>query len=342
MKNDFIYADEMLLKVSRTFALNINILSGELRTAVLLAYLYLRIADTIEDDAILVTPEKERLLSLFASVFDKKNNMDERLSMFIQALPPHFQGVDNPNYDLTIHAKRVVPLLKTLPEKYISPILEVVQKMCGGMISFIKKQNAFDSWFTLKTIPDLDEYCFYVAGIVGQMLTKVFYARHPRLLKSSLEKMKQLDVSFGLALQITNIIKDVKEDAERQVCFIPEEIYKKYGFSEPSELFEGNFPIEKKAKVLDELIEKAWKHIDDGVNYILLLPRHSLRIRLFCLWPLLMAAENLKVLKHGFAVFESEQKAKISRTKVRQILKSSTFHFYSNTWIKKTFQGLHP
>ena len=62
IKTAFQYADKMLLLVSRTFALNINRLSGNLRKSVLLAYLYLRIADTIEDEADLSKEDKLNLL----------------------------------------------------------------------------------------------------------------------------------------------------------------------------------------------------------------------------------------------------------------------------------------
>ena len=71
IKNAFQYADKMLLLVSRTFALNINRLSGNLRKSVLLAYLYLRIADTVEDDANLPKDDKLRLLGLFSAILRK-------------------------------------------------------------------------------------------------------------------------------------------------------------------------------------------------------------------------------------------------------------------------------
>ena len=44
-KKAWLYAEEILLLVSRTFALNINVLKGKLHKSILLAYLYLRIAD---------------------------------------------------------------------------------------------------------------------------------------------------------------------------------------------------------------------------------------------------------------------------------------------------------
>lgn len=74
----FQYADKMLLLVSRTFALNINVLSGNLRKTVLLAYLYLRIADTIEDDPELSVEEN----AAFSAYFQRYSNRD-RMSILI-------------------------------------------------------------------------------------------------------------------------------------------------------------------------------------------------------------------------------------------------------------------
>mgnify|MGYP003552981547 CR=1 FL=1 len=84
------------------------------------------------------------------------------------------------------------------------------------------------------------------------------------------------------------------------------------------------------------------KSAEEGVEYILLIPRRYMRIRLFCLWPLLMAAENLKAIGDGHIVFDSVGKVKISRKDVKRIIKSTSWHFYSNRWIRKTFEELHP
>ncbi len=344
MKNseNYEYAEQMLLKVSRTFALNINVLRGSLHQAVLLAYLYMRIADTIEDDAILSASEKNRLLTLFSSVFEKNAKVEEKLFSFVNALPPHWINSNRADEELSLQAFRTVPLIKNLPEMFALPIAETVREMCKGMGKFALRQEASleHGWFTLEKVSDLDEYCYYVAGIVGKFLTHVFYAACPGISRETYQKMQQLDVSFGLALQVTNIVKDVLEDAERSVCFIPEEICRKHGFQHSNELFGEKANPAERAAVLAELVQKAWSHVRDGVEYTLLIPRRYCRVRLFCLWPLLMAAENLRLIGDGRAVFETTGKVKISRNTVKKILKQTTLHFYSNRWIRKTFEDL--
>lgn len=343
-RENYQYAEEMLLKVSRTFALNINVLKGQLHYAILLAYLYLRIADTVEDDPVIPASEKERLLGLFAAIFKEKRINTERLISFISALPSFWTTSEDPNHHLCVHATRVVPLLDDLDESFAAPVRDVVIEMCGGMAKFalLQEHSLSFGWFTLESVEDLDEYCHYVAGIVGRLLSRHFYAAASGIKEKDLQKMEQLDNSFGLALQITNIVKDVLEDSERKVCFVPEAICRAHGFENSPALFEENANPEARAAVLAELVKKAWGHVMEGVEYILLIPRRYMRIRLFCLWPLLMAAENLKAIGDGHIVFDSVGKVKISRKDVKRIIKSTSWHFYSNRWIRKTFEELHP
>lgn len=341
-KKAWAYAEERLLQVSRTFALNINVLKGKLHRSILLAYLYLRIADTVEDDPEMKAHEKERVLGLFADVFRDENLEMSKILAFENALPKSWHESEDPNMDLCCHSEVVVPLLATLPNAYIKPVRDVVIEMCGGMAKFALRQEAALSagWFTLESVADLDEYCYYVAGIVGKLLTKLFAADSCLIGKEREAELAKLDVSFGLALQVTNIVKDCVEDSERKVCFIPEEICRRYGFAHSSELFGANADATKCGAVLAELVKKAWKHLEDSIAYTKLLPRMNMRTRLFCLWPLFMAAENLSLIGDGVSVFTSEKKVKITRDTVKRIIKDTMKHFYSNKWIDNEFKRI--
>lgn len=342
IKTAFQYADKMLLLVSRTFALNINRLSGNLRKSVLLAYLYLRIADTIEDEADLSKEDKLNLLGLFSAIFSQDADVDASTEAFVKALPGYFQGSDNPNFDLCLHAATVVPLLWTLDKEYVQPVCDTVVEMCEGMSSSIVQMSASleNGWFTLETMSDLSRYCYYVAGIVGKLLTKVFAAKNPAISKDILYKLQTYDVSFGLGLQLVNIIKDVREDSERKVCFVPEMICHCHGFESSPAMFAPDADRKARASVMKELVGEAWKHLANAIEYTISLPRRNPRIRLFCLWPLFMAAKNLSIMGDCSHLFDKDHKVKITRDDVKQIIKSTTLHFYSNSWIKKNFEAL--
>jgi farnesyl-diphosphate farnesyltransferase len=333
------YAEDILQLVSRTFALNIQVLRGKLHRSILLAYLYLRIADTVEDDPDMRATEKDRVLALFADVFKTGALETEKIRAFVAALPQSWHGSDDPNKDLCIKSEVVVPLLKSLPDAYKKPVCDVVIEMCGGMAKFALRQEAALSagWFTLENVGELDEYCYYVAGIVGKLLTRLFSADTCLIGAECEAELSKLDVSFGLALQVVNIVKDCVEDSGRRVCFIPEEICRRHGFAHSSELFKDGADAQKCGAVLAELVEKAWRHLDDAIAYTKLIPNIKMRTRLFCLWPLFMAAENLSLIGDGVSVFTSDKKVKITRDTVKRIVKETSMHFYSDKWIDQAY-----
>ena len=336
------YAEDILQLVSRTFALNIQVLRGKLHRSILLAYLYLRVADTVEDDPDMKATEKDRVLALFADVFKTGELETEKIRTFVAALPESWHGSEDPNKDLCVKSEVVVPLLKSLPKNYQKPVCNVVIEMCGGMAKFALRQEAALSagWFTLANVGELDEYCYYVAGIVGKLLTKLFSADTCFISAEREAELSKLDVSFGLALQVVNIVKDCVEDSGRRVCFIPEEICKRHGFAHPSELFAAGADAQKCGAVLAELVEKAWHHLDDAIAYTKLIPNIKMRTRLFCLWPLFMAAENLSLIGNGVSVFTSDKKVKITRDTVKRIVKETSMHFYSDKWIDLAYKKI--
>lgn len=342
IQNRFLYADKMLLLVSRTFALNINRLSGDLRKTVLLAYLYLRIADTVEDDSRLPVDEKLRLLKMFADIFRDGSDVEKSTEAFVSDLPEHFRSSENPNYALCENALTVVPLLWIFDADYMKPVCETVVEMCEGMASSLESMETSleKGWFTLETMPELSRYCYYVAGIVGKLLTRLFAAKNPAIGGERLSKMKTLDVSFGLALQLVNIIKDVREDSERKVCFVPETICQAHGFESSPAMFGPLADKKARASVMKELVCEAWKHLADAIEYTVLVPRRNPQLRLFCLWPLFMAAKNLSLMGDCSHLFDRESKVKITRADVKGIIRKTTLHFYSNSWIRKNFETL--
>ena len=342
------YAEEILLQVSRTFALNINVLKGKLHKSILLAYLYLRIADTVEDDPDMKASEKEVILGLFAEIFKTSELREDAVSAFEKALPESWHKSEHPYMNLCLHTHVVVPLLRELPETYAAPVRAVTIEMCHGMAKFALRQEAALSsgWFTLESVADLDEYCYYVAGIVGKLLSNLFAADTCLISEARKAKMQKLDVSFGLALQVANIVKDCVEDSSRRVCFVPEEICRRHGFAHSYEMFAAGVAEnqkdfnERRAAVMRELVDKAWKHLDDAIAYTKLIPNVKMRTRLFCLWPLFMAAENMKLIGDGSSLFASDKKVKITRDTVKRIIKQTMMHFYSDKWIESSYDKL--
>lgn len=335
------YASYMLNQVSRTFALNINVLSGASRKSVLLAYLYMRIADTVEDDPDMDAAEKGRLLGLFSAAFSGGDDWLLRIRAFQAALPDRWREGKDPNHFLSLHAEWPLALLFTLKPAVIGAVCAGVCEMCQGMAEFSARQeNREAGWFTLDSVADLDRYCYYVAGLVGNMMCDLFRANSFFISAARYRDMRALSVSFGLGLQITNIIKDIAEDSTRLVCFVPQEICRAHGIDSSPALFARPAGDPARQAVVRTLVDKAWNHLEDAIRYTLLLPVVEPRMRLFCLWPLFMAAETLRAVGNGEALFDPTLKVKISRADVKRIVRDTSLHFWSKGWIWDRFHTL--
>jgi phytoene synthase len=79
-------------------------------------------------------------------------------------------------------------------------------------------------WQSYQTFSDLREYCYRVASTVGLICIEIFGYESPRT--------REYAVNLGLALQLTNIIRDVREDASRGRIYIPIEEMEQFGYSE--------------------------------------------------------------------------------------------------------------
>jgi phytoene synthase len=74
------------------------------------------------------------------------------------------------------------------------------------------------------TFADLDLYCYRVAGVVGLMMTRVFGYRDERCFPSA--------VALGRAMQLTNILRDVREDLDRGRIYLPQDELARFGVTE--------------------------------------------------------------------------------------------------------------
>lgn len=81
----------------------------------------------------------------------------------------------------------------------------------------------------IQTEDDLDDYCYKVASTVGLMLLPVIASKS---LKEHPEKIKKVAIELGKAMQITNILRDVKEDLMHLRVYFPDEILKKHNVLE--------------------------------------------------------------------------------------------------------------
>ena len=328
------FAAFLLEKTSRTFALNIRVLPTGLRRQVLLAYLFCRMADTLEDDADLGEAEKARLLGEFRGLFPPGPTLEGRIAAFRARLPGAWESSERWDRLLVWHCHWILPQLSGFPAGAVEAISRCVDEMCSGMIDFTRRQaRSREGQALIGTLEDLDRYCYYVAGTVGNLLCDLFTLQSPLIGAKRARALRGLSVSFGLGLQLTNILKDAQEDRRRNVTFIPSASLAEEGLDAAG--FAEGGPAA--ARVMARLLDKARRHLGDALEYTCLLPRLEPRLRLFCLWPLFMAAENLVVMAEQSGAAPAEGKLKITRGQVKDIVGRTSLACWSNLWLRRMF-----
>lgn len=327
------FCDAMLPKVSRTFAICIRFLPPSLEHSVLVAYLLCRIADTIEDSTALDPPSKERLLLAFSqAVADPRDEAD--------AVREAFPSPVSDEERLAHHADLVLREFRRLPEAQQVAVRPWVQEMSRGMAEFARRKGDARSsrLEALGTVAELDRYCYIVAGTVGHLLTELFSLHAGAESRERYDRLKARATSFGLGLQLTNIIKDVADDRRRGWSFVPRELCQLEGIT-PSELHDGRHAAAA-ARVMHLLIAKAKSHLLDALEYSTLLSRRQYGIRLFCLTSLYFAVQTLHLAERDDRLLDPDHKVKITRPDVLRTVAVSRIVAPSNLAVRWYFRRL--
>ena len=306
--SDLDYQTEILQGVSRTFALTIPRLPGGLCDVVGNAYLLCRITDTIEDEPALSVEQKQEFSERFVEIVAGRGVAGPFAGELGALLSSSTTASE---HDLIANTERVIRITRTFNAVQRGALERCVTVMSRGMTEF--QQSA-----TLDGLSDLahmDRYCYYVAGVVGEMLTELF-CDYSAKIGERREDLLALSVSFAQGLQMTNILKDMWDDRRRGACWLPQDIFLEAGINVsalPAGQDSPGF-----ARGLFRLVAIARHHLGNALRYILIIPPSETGIRLHCLWALGMAVLTLRRI-HENPLFRSGQEVKISRRSVRVV-----------------------
>lgn len=257
----------ILKLTSRTFYIPISLLKPTLKETVGSAYLCMRAIDEIEDHEMLDSETKQHILQstsiLLKSEFD--NNA--------------YRELINPYKDLLPEVSlRLGDWIAFCPEGITKKITDSTSVMAAGMAKWVG-----GNW-QIESKEDLDDYTYYVAGLVGVMLSDIWEWY------DGTETDRELAIAYGRGLQTVNILRNQEEDQERGVSFIPNDWNQ-------DDLFAYT---RQNLKLADEYMKDI----------------KNKNILLFCRIPLALAKRTLKALKSG--------REKISRNEVETIVDEIT------------------
>ncbi len=244
-------AMNVLKATSRTFFIPITFLEKDMKTTVATAYLCMRAIDEIEDHEDITVEEKARMLTKTAELLST-------------------QPFDNAAYLAEIDAyKSILPEVTLRLNDWITLCPDAIRQrvaastgeMAGGMAKW-----ALKGW-VCHTKEDLDDYTYYVAGLVGVMLSDIWKTF------ANIDTDRDLAIGYGRGLQAVNILRNQDEDAERGVSFVPD------GWTR------------------DELFAYANNNLEKAEAYNKQITKRS--ILMFCKIPLALAHKTLKTMHSG-------------------------------------------
>ena len=326
-QSDLSYQASILPGVSRTFALTIPVLPGRLADVVTNAYLLCRVADTIEDDPGLSNEQK----TLFHRQFLAVVKGDGDPGAFAASLAPKLSAQTLPDErDLVRNTAMIVRLTRSFSDREQRALIRCLSIMCTGMPEFQRRRSLRG----LRDARELGEYCYVVAGVVGEMLTDLFCVHCPELLRKR-RAMKQLAVSFGQGLQMTNILKDVWDDRRSGTCWLPRSMFADRRFK--LERMEDFHDSEAFRAGIHSLIAVTHRHLQNALEYTCLIPVREAGMRRFCLWALGLAVMTLQKLHHN-PHFKSGDEVKVSRRTVQATILATNLALSSNAALRWLFR----
>lgn len=121
---------------------------------------------------------------------------------------------------------------------------------------------------TYETFEELEAYCLDVAGAVGILCVEIFGFTDSRA--------RELAAKLGIAMQLTNIVRDIKEDSERGRCYIPKEDLDRFKVSVDQVLSCSAYSPEI-AKLLEFEVERAERYYQDAFELLKMVEPDAVR-----------------------------------------------------------------
>lgn len=325
--------EEQVAAVSRSFAFVINQLRDPLKTEIQIGYLLFRLGDNLEDTSSLSVDEKRELFEELIAAFRDNRAFTPSLDKY-QDNP--WQGLTQGEIELFSHTDKIIAVFSTLSEKARESLLREAVNMFRGMEKIQQEHRTPDGKYVrLKNTDELNEYCYYVAGTVGDYLTERFLDAMPYLDDRRIHLLNQTRRSVALTLQVTNITRDIKDDYENNHIFYPAELID--GFDTQTLLAPEN-----QTKILDAGAEMAaWLYpsLIEAEKYISQIPLREHRIRLFVIIPYAMALKTLGLTLRNPDIFKDEP-VKITRSAVKRTFLMSKAAACSNIVMTLWFNSL--
>ena len=212
------------------------------RNAICAIYAFMRQADDLADDESIVIDERRGRLNTWLSAW-------------------HAAAAGTATHDPVFLAVRDATTRYQIP-------LSLLDELVAGVTMDLDSANT-GAPDTYATFEDLYRYCYLVASVVGLVCIRIFGYTDPRA--------EQLAEETGIAFQLTNILRDVAEDAARNRVYLPLEDLEAHGVTLDSLLHHtaGSAPSTNEHALLKDIGQRAEKYYASAQTLMPLIDKES-------------------------------------------------------------------
>ena len=331
----------LLKSVSRSFYITLRVLPEGMRDPIGLAYLLARAADTIADTSLI--PPGQRM-ELIVSLRNQVNGAPDEAALMRMAAEVGSQQADSDEKVLLESLGAALTVLSQLSESDREAVRDIVTTLTKGMEFDLHTfpDESSGQIVSLREFSELDQYTYMVAGCVGEFWTKMTYVHVPGTFTGNPEVVLSRGIRFGKALQMTNVLRDCGKDLRIGRCYLPSTMLDQFGLS-PQDLLLPKTSLPARP-LLFELVGKTLDHFREAIEYTLSLPAFAVRLRLACLWPVLIGLETLLLLVSNDHWLDPAKVSKIRRGDVYRIIAFSMPLAASNRllrlWMERRIAGI--
>ena len=313
VKIDRAWCHSAVQDVSRTFALTIDALEEPMASRICVGYLLCRVADTIEDAGSIPPAAQATLLRTY----------DEALDPDSETTPAEFQAAADEwipadrdaDWTVVAEATGIVRVFESLDDDAREAIRPTVREMATGMAEFVERYED-EGGLRIQSPGELEEYCWYVAGTVGELVTELLADVADA---EDAEAMREHARSFALLLQLVNVAKDVSDDYhEENNVYLPGAWLNDHGV-DPDDVADPS-NAESVGAVVERVTERARGYADGAQRWLEVMPTAQGNTLAAWAVPFLLAVGTIRELKRRPADVVVEGDVKISRAEVHAVL----------------------
>lgn len=221
-------------KSKSSFLPSFALLPPSQRTGMYALYAFARLSDDLADGP--GTPDERR---------EKLASWSSQLTIGMQT--------EHDCRDLQISAgDSIWPALRDTAMRFSIPV-QLLEEIVAGVSYDIDQQQPAD-W------DELQDYCYHVASTIGLACVQIWRN------ETSEPKPNQNAIDCGIAFQLTNILRDIAEDAKAGRIYLPKSSFEKYGVD--VERWLSGAPPAGWEPMIDEYVDLAYQHYDQGWSVI--------------------------------------------------------------------------